>query len=134
MWLVFSLPIITCSGLPVWSTNTSETGLISPCTTKLVVVDDDVRKDSELIIPYSICQVERPTCFVSNQLCDSEPIQGAETIQEAQFVDKNGTVNRITISHDRQHFNVSTLGNYPILYIHNCTKITNVFWYCGRFP
>lgn len=128
---MFGLHIVTCFGLPVWSTNMPETDLISPCTTKLVVVDDDVRKDNELIIPYSICQVERPTCFVSNQLCDSKPIQEVETIKEAQFVDKNGKVNHIP--HGSRHFNVSTLGNYPI-YIHSCTKITNMFWYCGRFP
>ena len=132
---MFSLQIITCFGLPVWSTNTLETGLFSPCTPiKLIIVDDNVRKDNELIIPYSICQVDRPTCFISKQfICDS-PIQGAETIQEAQFVDKNGKVNHVP--HDNRTFNVSTLGNYPIiiLYIHGCTKITNVFWYCGRFP
>lgn len=97
--------------------------MISPCTTKFVVVDD-VKNNTDLTIQYGKCHIDesiRPTCFVSNntdqlQLCENNPVQGAETILEAQFVDEqNGKINKLNVSHDDDggQFSVSTIGNYP---------------------
>lgn len=120
-WLVL-LQAVSGFGLP-WST--TESSMISLCTTKFVVVDD-AKKTSDLTIPYDICRIESPKCFVSmandtNQLCDGDPIQQlqVETIQKAQFVDMKGNINHI--SHSSQHFTVS-LHCWELL-VHICTSI-----------
>ena len=98
--------------------STIEPGITDQCGTTKFVVVDDVKKPSDLTIPYDICKVERPTCFVSNhQLCDGKPLQESATIKKAQFVDKNGKVNTPLISHDSRHFTVS-LHQWELPHVH----------------
>ena len=113
------LQVMTCFGLQSSRIESD----ISPCATKFVVVDVKETTDDLIIhVHYDICHIQDPICYVqndTNQPCEGDLIQKEETIQEAQFIDKNEKINYLP--HDKQKFTVST--------IHSYTKITNLFWY-----
>ena len=104
------LQVVTCFGLP-WSNIEPDT--VIPCETKFVVVDvKEISSIEDLIhIPYNVCSVDHPACYIyndTNQPCGQEGDvldQRNEIILEAQLKDKNGNI--IPLFHDDKHFNVS---------------------------